>query len=231
MKNRTITRTVVTLSLAVVLGWLGRGTGFAAPASEAPKGACHAMLGWNMADAAALNDRLASFGYPALSRGLLSLGCGGRLVFGRLVFGGEFHHLSQGETEAGNYKTSLRGAYGFFDLGAVLHRSPKILVLGLAGVGGGRLSLKMRSTRGAPFDEVLADPGRDATLSTYGFLTQIVAAVDVRVTKDFFVGVRAGYVFAPSRAGWELGFEDAPNGPDARLTGPSLRVIFGRGSW
>lgn len=231
MKNRTITRTVVTLSLAVVLGWLGLAKGFAAPPSKAPQGACHGMLGWNMADAAALNDRLASFGYPRLSRGLLSLGCGGRLVFGRLIFGGEFHHLSQGNAEAGDYQTSLSGAYGFFDLGAVIHRSPRVFVFGLAGIGGGRLSLNMRSTRGAPFDEVLADPGRDATLSSYGFLTQLVGAVDVRISKRHFVGVRAGYVFAPSRAAWELGFEDVPSGPDARLTGPTLRVVFGRGSW
>ncbi|MDH4196771.1 MAG: hypothetical protein OEW05_05130 [Candidatus Aminicenantes bacterium] len=231
MRKKRIAQAVVWLSLAVVLGCLGRGTGFAAPASEAPKGAGHAMLGWSMVDAAALNDRLTSFSYPRLSRGLLSLGCGGRLVFGRLVFGGEYHHLFQGKTEAENHKTSLSGAYGFFDLGAVLHRSPRILVYGLAGIGGGRLSLEMRATGGAPFDEVLTDPGRDATLSTYGFLTQLVAAADVRVTKRFFVGIRAGYVFAPSRAAWELGFEDVPSGPDARLTGPSLRVIFGRGSW
>lgn len=231
MKKKRIARAVVWLSLAVVLGLLGRGTGFAAPATEAPNGACHAMLGLSLTDAAALNDRLAPFGYPRLSRGLLSLGCGGRLIFGRLVFGGEYHHLSQGETETEAYKTSLNGAYGFFDLGAVLHRSPRILVFGLAGIGGGRLSLKMQTTQGAPFDEVLADPGRDANLSTYGFLTQLVAAVDVRLTKRYFVGLRAGYVFAPSRAEWELGFENVPSGPDARLTGPSLRVIFGRGSW
>lgn len=231
MKKKRIARAFVGLSLAIVLGSLSRGAGSAAPAAEAPRGACYAMLGWNLADASALNDRLTPFGYPRLSRGLLSLGCGGRLVFGRLIFGGEYHHLSQGERETVDYKISLDGAYGFFDLGAVLHRSPRILVYGLAGIGGGRLSLKMRAARGALFDEVLADPGRAATLSSYGFLAQVVAAADIRVTKRFFIGLRAGYVFAPSRAEWELGFENVPSGPDARLAGPSLRVIFGRGSW
>jgi len=231
MKKKRIARVVVSLSLAVVVGCLARGAGFAAPGAEALRGAGHAMLGWTAADAAALNNRLAPFGYPRLSRGLLSLGCGGRLVFGRLIFGGEYHHLSQGETEPEGYKLSLGGACGFFDLGAVLFRNPSLFVYGLAGIGGGRLSLKIRTTRGAPFDEVLADPGREATLSSYGFLTQLVAAVDFRLTKRYFIGLRAGYIFAPSPAEWELGFENVPSGPDARLTGPSFRVIFGRGSW
>jgi len=232
MKKILIARAVVWLSLAVVLGWLGRGTGYAAAtAPGAPSGACYAMLGWSMADAAALNDRLTPFGYPRLSRGLLSLGCGGRILVGRLIFGGECHRLSQGEAETGESRISLDGGLGFFDLGAVLVRSPRMLAYALAGIGGGRLSLNMRATRGAPFDEVLADPGRDATLSTYGFLTQVAAGVDLKITGRFFIGIRAGYVFAPGRAEWELGFEEAPSGPDARLTGPSLRVTFGRGSW
>jgi hypothetical protein len=231
MNKERVVRVVVSLSLAVVLGCLAVAAGFAAPAAEAPRAACHAMLGWSLADAAALNNRLMPFGYPRLSRGLVSLGCGGRIQIGRLIFGGEYHYLFQGEADAEGYRISLDGAYGFFDLGAVLLRRPGLLVYGLAGIGGGRLSLKMRAARGAAFDDVLADPGRDATLSSYPFLTQLVAAADLRVSKRFFVGLRAGYVFAPGRAEWELGFESAPSGPDARLTGPTLRVVLGRGSW
>ena len=42
-------------------------------------------------------------------------------------------------------------------------------------------------------------------------------------------GLRAGYMFAPMKPDWKMGEIDLVGGPDARLTGPHVHIVFGGG--
>lgn len=190
----------------------------------------HLFVGLSGASLRPLDDRLEAAGRPGVSPGFLSFGGGGQVVVGRLILGGEGAAMVQGAANAARGRQSLAGGVGFFDIGYVLHAGEKTEVSALLGIGGGVLSLRLDAARASSFDDILRRPGGELRLAAFGFLLQPALAVDVWPGRSIlFLGVRAAYAIAPGRSRWELGYDEAAGGPDARLTGPSLRLIVGLG--
>lgn len=199
-------------------------------------GAGYLAIGGASLDCDGLNESMAGSGYSGFGGGFPTLGGGGYAVVGQLVLGGEGRaYLAKSRGNA-SFKTSLAGASGFFQIGWIVHAGRGFRVFPLIGLGAGSVHLDITGSSPAPFEEVIADPKRSARLQTSGFLLDPGMAVEHWFGRGragrsrFFVGVRAGYVFAPARSGWELEKMEIEGGPKLNLGGPHLRLVIGAGS-
>ena len=199
-------------------------------------GAGYLAIGGASLDCGGLNAAMAGSGYSGFGGAFPTLGGGGYAVVDRLVLGGEGRaYLAKSRGNA-SFKASLAGGSGFFQIGWIVHAGRGFRVLPLIGLGAGSIHLDITGSSPAPFGEVIADPKRSARLQTSGFLLDPGLAVEHwfgrrRAGRSrFFVGVRAGYVFAPARSGWELEKMEIEGGPKLNLGGPHLRLVIGAGS-
>ena len=230
---KTISRTFVP---AFGLLWAFAATAGAAGDPVARGGAGYFLMGGTRPDLGSLNTVLTRSGYPGLPASYITVGGGGHAFIGRLALGGEVHRLAARGNASPDWNTSLSGSCGFFDIGLTLHSGMDFAVYPLFGIGAGSMTLKIASRGPASFGDVLEAPGRGSHLQKSGFLMQIALGADrwlgpVRSGRrsGFFVGLRAGYVFAPGGGSWELEGIEAAGGPRAGWTGPYIRIIIGAG--
>ncbi len=198
-----------------------------APADIRLAGRGYLFVGGSIASLAPLDERLEAAGRPGVPSGFLTLGAGGQAVAGRLILGAEAAGMFQGHRG----RQSLSAVTGFFDVGYVLRSGEKASLSVLLGIGAGITSLSLNAGRALSFDGTLEQPGGRIRLAASGFLLRPALAFDIWPGRSlFFLGLRAAYTIAPGRTRWELGYDEAAGGPDARLTGPSLRLVAGFGS-
>ena len=123
-------------------------------------------------------------------------------------------------------------------MGYVVYSRGGLRVFPFLGIGGGGVNMRVVEKGTVPtFDEVLDDPRREVVLSTGSILFQVALGVDyfLPVGGDeggkggLFFGLRAGYTFAPSKADWKMWDRDVLKGPDVRLIGPYVCLMFGGG--
>jgi hypothetical protein len=199
------------------------------------------MAGANIFDLDELNATLRRSSYPAFSDNLFSFGGGGHLIINRLLIGGEGHGLLTKEKSVvlANrlYKSSLEISYGFVTAGYQVIANGGFSFYPLLGIGGGIISMKIHEKTPASFDEILANPGRNATLTMAGFLVHaslggdyfFVVDQDAGERRGLIVGFRAGYNFAPLKSDWQLDEFEIAGGPDIDVTGPYVRLLIGGG--
>jgi hypothetical protein len=238
MKNATLRNTLILgiicanpcLSPAVTAG----------PAADTRRlagGAGDFMIGGSALDLTGLNSALSASGYSSFRGSFGTIGGGGHATIGRLVLGGEGQAYLARSGGNALFATSLAGGAGFFDIGWLACAGRGFRIFPLVGLGAGSLRLDINGRSAASFGEVVVDPQRSAHLQTSGFLLNLALAVEKwfggpgrRGTSGFFVGLRAGYVLAPARSGWELDRTEIEGGPKLDLGGPYLRLVIGAGS-
>lgn len=184
-----------------------------------------------------LNSRLSANGYGTFSEPFMTAGGEGYGIIGRMLVGGEGMAVVSG-SESGTvgaklYKSMLTGGYGLFKVGYIAYQKGGFILYPSFGIGGGGLSLTISRDETASFDQFLADPGRNSTLTTGFLLLDLGIGADNLVILDrrndpeggIAFGVRAGYLFSPYRSDWG----DALDGPDAGIEGVYLRIAIGGG--
>lgn len=195
------------------------------------------MIGAQWLDLDELNDRLVAAGYPEAEESFVTLGGGGYMMRNRFLVGGEGHGAlsTSGSTSAGQFRTTVGGGYGMFNVGYAVWAYGGTLVYPMVGVGGGGLLVNIEERSSPDFDDVLDDPRRGVNLSNSQFLVSVALGVD-HVFGGFGnrgglgVGIRGGWIFAPVEGDWMFGRNDVAGGPDAGFTGPFVRVSIGGGS-
>jgi hypothetical protein len=216
-------------------------------AQSLPGGRGAFQIGFQASDLDPLNARLTTAGLPAFEDGFVTLGGFGLGRAGRILIGGEGHGMLPREEDSadGTYRTRLSGGYGLFNLGYLAHSGPRLDVYPLVGIGGGGMSLEIVERTAPTFDDVLADPARSTRLASGTFLLSAAVGADLRLgggdrdrrhrDRDddgdrggLFVGVRAGWLWAPGDTSWELdGLNDVAGGPAAGPEGFYVRVSLG----
>jgi len=197
------------------------------------------MFGGSILDIKTLNSRLESKGYSKFSDNFISFGGGcSQRISNRVIIGGEIHILIGEENEAaiasGNYRTSLTAAYGFFNLGYLVHSKGSLNVYPLLGVGGGGMWLKIGPH---VFDEILENPKRSTELTSAAFLLNLALGTEyqLKLWEDekgeggLVLGLRFGYTFAPFKGEWTMDGIDVSGGPKIGITGPYIRLLIGFG--
>ena len=207
----------------------------AAYGQEARRGVGGFMFGVNAASFEDLKDELTKKGFKELgARNTLFGGGGYGVVEGKFVLGGEGAGFSQ-DVSSDTLKATVKGGYGFFDVGYVIYSRGNLMIFPFLGIGGGGVELRIAERGATPtFGEVLEDPGREVVLSTGSILFQVGFGMDylLPLKEDgggLLLGLRAGYILAPTKADWRMADRDVLGGPDARLTGPYICLTFGGG--
>jgi hypothetical protein len=208
-----------------------------AAAQQREEGRGFFLVGAQGMDIGNLNTRLRTNGYQTYPGTFLSLGGSGYGIRGRFLFGAEGVGVIGGNKSAtigtDLFKTSLNGGYGLFKIGYIVFRQGGLIVYPALGIGGGGLNLGINRQETVSFDSVLQDPRRSTNLGTGFFLIDLGVGADNLIILrhmgnregGFAFGLRAGYLFAPFRAGWG----DALNGPDVGIQGAYIRLALGGG--
>ncbi len=199
-------------------------------------GAGYLQIGGCLLDCDGLNAALAAGGYSRFPGSFLAMGVGGHAFIGRLVLGGEGQGLTRRRGANAGSKPVLSGACGFFDIGYIAHSRPGLLIYPLFGVGAGSIDMRLMGRPAASFEEVLVDSGKRVRLQKSGFLMHLALGADQWLGSaghdgrhGVFIGIRAGYAFAPVNSAWELEGAEIDGGPKAGWTGPYIRISIGAG--
>jgi len=194
------------------------------------------MVGVSQFDLNTLNDKLKAKGFEDLGDNQIFFGGGGYgIINGKILLGGEGGGFSK-DVASSTQKASLSGGYGFFDIGYVIFSKSGFNLFPLLGIGGGGFSLRIVERAPSPtFDEILDNPKREANISTGSFLFNFALGLDylLALGEDkegrggLLLGIRAGYIFDPTKADWKMTDQDVLKGPDIRFTGPYVHLVLG----
>ena len=199
------------------------------------EGAGWFTFGLKVLDFGGLKEELVKRGFGKLEAENALLGGGGYgVVGGKVVLGGEGGGFSQ-DVSSDTLKATVAGGYGFFDVGYVAYSRGNLRIFPFFGIGGGGLALRIAQRGPMPtFSEVLDDPGWEVEISAGGILFQVGLGLDWMLTLKerkggIMLGLRAGYILAPTKTDWRMADRDVLGGPDTRLTGPYICLTFGGG--
>lgn len=194
------------------------------------------QIGAAQLDVDEINAALTAAGYPAFEENFVSLGGAGLASRNRLLIGGEGHAVFQSsETSAdGQFRTSLGGGYGMFNVGYEVFRSDGLSIYPLLGIGGGGTSLRIGERAVVDFDDVLAQPRRGVQLTNASLLLGGALGADWLLgvgtgRGGMVLSLRAGYNYAPLESDWSIDGTDVAGGPESTLSGFYVRLGFGGG--
>lgn len=202
----------------------------------------YVTIGAGSLDLNDLNTQLTLSGYPTFPENRLTIGAGGHGVHGRWIVGAEAQAFV-GRTKDATVRTqslevALNGGYAMANVGYLAFKRGDLHAYPLVGIGGGAAQLEISKRASPSFDEVLADPGRRATLRTGGLVMQVGIGVDqlmvlgsrgTSAQRGLVLGVRVGYVFMPVQSDWRLDSTRIAAGPDMGLSGAYIRFVIGGG--
>jgi len=201
-------------------------------------GAAYLGVGASAIGTAELDDRLAARGYPAFGSSAVALNLGAHIILpGGLTAGAEWHGLIIGDAAHQGRAVGIGGGYGTLGLGYVVELSPRVRVYPRLGLGGGGMGLWMQSDSVVGFDDVLANP-QPVERPRQPVLSMVSPVVDLGVgaevlpggwARGLMVGLRLGYLAAPSDTNWELFDHTVSDGPPANIAGPYIRALIGIG--
>ena len=194
------------------------------------------LCGMNRVDLTHLKAELRNKGFGSLkSKNTFFGGSGYGLIKGKIIIAGEGGGFTQ-EVVGDTAKARLSGGYGFFDVGRVIFSKGGWRLFPFIGIGGGGFNLRIVERGPIPkFDELLQNPGREVNLTAASFLFNFGIGLDywLVIGEDeggeggLLFGMRAGYIISPSNADWKMADTDVLGGPDIRLSGPYIHLIFG----
>ena len=186
-----------------------------------------------------LDDRLAARGYPTFGSSAVGATIGTyHILPGGLTVGGEWHGLIIGDATHQGREVGIGGGYGTLGLGYVVGLSHRVRVYPRIGLGAGEMGLWFESDSVVNFDDVLADPQPTADSLREPVLSRGSVVMDLGVGAEILpggfgrglmVGLRFGYLAAPSSTNWELRDQEVSGGPSTTMAGPYIRAVIGVG--
>ena len=208
------------------------------------QGAGYIAAGVSGTSTGKLNDMLTASGYPAFGGTAADISIGAYATIARrILLGAEWNGLILGEQQHQQRSVWLGGGYGTLGAAYAVNISRPPRIYPLLGIGIGGLGLLFESSEDTvAFRDVLADADGQADLSR-GFepsLTREHSVVDIGAGAEFLssrsgrgtlIGLRLGYVVAPSSSRWQLNHRAVSDGPSATMAGPYVRVLLGLGAW
>lgn len=193
----------------------------------------YALVGYSQIDVDALNARLVSLDepYSEVSEDLVTFGFGAHARLDRVMLGAEAGIGVSTETaEAGEErKAELSTFNGSVLAGFSILQTDGFDFYPLIQAGGAGATLIVQERGDPAWDDVLADPGRESSLSTLTWYGAAGAGMDYAFRGGFFMGVRGTYGWTGDADNWSDESGDVLGGPALNLTGPSLRIVLGYG--
>lgn len=228
------------LPLAALAMALGAATASAQAPGLRPDAQGYLLAGGMRVDLDGLNGALAGRAFDEVASDMATMGGGGHITLGRWVLGGEGFGLLPREADnaARTWRARVTGGGGVLNVGYLVVRSGGTSLYPLAGIGVGAVALQMVERSNPTFEDVIANPGRESTMTQVVMLLQPALALDHFITvrnvegvnAGVLLGIRAGYTFTPATSDFYLDQTRLPGGPDQGLQGPFVRVVIGGGT-
>ena len=201
------------------------------------QGCGYFILGGSNFDFGTLNSRLQTSGYSKVPDDFLSFGGGGHIFKNRWIIGGEGHGFLPRESENSTYRITVKGGYGFLNLGYFLHQTAHLSLYPMIGFGGGGIRLKIEEKSNPSFNDVLDDPGRNSEISMLSLLLNFSLGMDYqsKINKEekhssvWIAGFRIGYILDLEQGKWMMGRKSLSGAPAITITGPYARLLIGFG--
>lgn len=224
------------IAFAVVTGiqpQMARGQGIFGP------GAAYLGAGVSRIGTDDLDERLSTRGYPTFGQNAVGVNVGAyHILPGGLTFGGEWHGLIIGQKDHEGREVGVGGGYGTFGMGYMVDLSRRVRIYPRIGVGGGGIGLWIQRDSVVDFDEVLIDPkpipdrDREPVLSRVSVVMDLGVGAELLpggIGRGLMIGLRLGYLAAPSSSDWQLYENEVTSGPRMTIGGPYVRAVIGIG--
>lgn len=195
----------------------------------------HFTIGGFGADVNDFNSVMTANGYKRLKDYSYQFGGGFYSKFKRLLFNWELTGTRWPEGENRTDKAlSVYGLNGSFTMGVDLLKSQKFAFFPFLGAGMGRLHMELANKK-ASMNDVLTSPVYQNELSQKTVILEGGLGFDYTFAHKFrperkhVLGIRAGYAYDPSKSrDWKIDRTEIENGPSLNMSGPYVKVVFGR---
>ncbi len=201
--------------------------------------AAYVMIGGSNLRLNNLNLVLNRMNLPTVGNYYLSYGIGGHVIHNKLVVGLELVHTLENDSPGAlDFNTSVEANYGTLNFGYLLHSQKGLMLYPYTGLGLGRLTLRVTENNIHSFEDITGYQKGSDSRST-NILVNLGFAVDFfykynekkKGQNNLVVGLRAGYILSPIRRHWRVNHIQVHDGPDARISGPYIRITLGLGGW
>lgn len=175
-----------------------------------------------------LNAAFASNNLPQISENILAFGGGGHGYINKLIIGGEVFSYELADKNNGTYTTQVRGDYGFFNLGYLLYNKKNIMLAPMLGIGSHTMVIDINDNTIENFNQLLSNPKKGTRLKNEQFLFDLGLKADLYLTerKFFYIGLKAGYMFAPIESEWTDVNKISIDGPSLNADGAYAQLYF-----
>ncbi len=215
---------------AILVAAFGASTAAAQMAGGA-KGGAGAFAGITKVDVAQLNRALEARGLPTFAETASTYGLGGHVRLGRFLVGGSGQRLRAAADDGDAFRGRLAGGHGMLDVGYAIHESVGWTFAPLAGVGIGRVDLKIDPRDPGRFEDVLDNPRQGTRLDATSAFVHGGLDVQRRVRVGegtFSLSLRVGGQTDLGGTSWRTGAADLDGGPAAGFAGAYVRLGVSR---
>ena len=204
-----------------------------APDTVTPRfttGSTQIGVGYIKFDFAELDRRMAAAGLPRAASAAVTLGLNSDIRYGSFLLGFGFQSLITQQHSDDSYRTSLAGRYTMADIGFAVVNTKAWSIYPIAGLGATSMSVYVREQGEFTFDEGLARPSRQLSMSGLGALGHGGILIERRLRRrdaDYAIALRAGVTRGFGSQAWMSDAGRAAGGPSG-IQSSYVRLAFSR---
>lgn len=182
-----------------------------------------------------LNASLSSGSYGSIQPYTSSFGGGGSFAIHNFLIGGGGAWLMHSNAQSPENDLNLKGGYGYFSFGYIVHSGKRSILYPAIGLGGGGYDITIsRKNTKEDFSQQLNSPQGMIALEAGGWLGTAQISYQYffskNATEGFFIGVKAGYRYSPYNWHTTMNNTDISNAPKINMNGFYVTLILGGGS-
>ena len=182
-----------------------------------------------------INQALLVNNYRSISLYSSSFGGGGSFAFNNFLVGGGGSWLMHSKTQNTENSVNLKGGYGYFSFGYIVHSTKRALLYPTISVGGGGYTIIVsKNNQQNDFSQQLNSPSGMITLDAGGWMTALQLTYlhffGKKSLEGYFVGFKAGYKYSPYNWKTKMYTTSLAGSPKINMNGLYLTLIIGGGS-
>lgn len=197
-------------------------------------GACHLNLG-------KVSNYLKSHDCEPISNNYMMFGIGGFVISRKTVISVEYVRTllkDNFSNPTGEFITHAKAKYTLANFGYLLKSDNGLIYYPYIGLGLGKIILRLTENNIDSFGNIFSsqrenESSKSSLFLNAGFAMDYFHKFNKKRNgkNNIVIGIRAGYIFSPFKNEWRVNQIKVHDGPDARLTGPYVRLTIGIGGW
>ena len=193
-------------------------------------GSTQTLVGYARFSLPELDSRIAAAGLPRAASSAATVGIGADVRHGRALAGAGFQTMITRDHRDDDYRTRLSGNFSLFDFGYAVVRSRSIWVYPVVGIGATHMSVNVKARGDFSFDDGLANPAREISMSGLAALGHFGMLVERRFSRgesEMALALRVGAMRTLGSQSWMAEDSRIDGGPKT-IRGTYARLSFSR---